>query len=339
MSEPNPLFRVVLRGYDPTQVDRRLEELATALQEAARQRDDFADQVASLTASRERETTTAPEASYEGLGERIGQMLALAEEEAADLRGRAASEALTRQTAVQEQAARLRGEAERYADQTRRDAETDVARLLEDARRAADQLVDAAERDAAARLQEAEAVYEEQRARAAKAAADFETTLASRKQHAEQEFSARLQEGEHRLAEMSREVDSTRIEADRLRAAATEDARRILADAEVQATAVVSEAKTLAARVRADSERELSAATQRRDSINAQLANVRQMLATLTGASSVPEPWAHTAPAVPVTDDLERAVEEAVAGEEPVRAAMPEQTPPAHDRSTLENAD
>ena len=42
----------------------------------------------------------------------------------------------------------------------------------------------------------------------------------------------------------------------------------------------------MASRVRSNSDRELAAATQRRDSINAQLANVRQMLATLTGGSS-----------------------------------------------------
>ena len=35
-------------------------------------------------------------------------------------------------------------------------------------------------------------------------------------------------------------------------------------------------------------ERELAAASQRRDSINAQLGNVRQMLATLTGGAAVP---------------------------------------------------
>ena len=40
-------------------------------------------------------------------------------------------------------------------------------------------------------------------------------------------------------------------------------------------------------RASADSERELAAATQRRDSINAQLANVRQMLATLSGGVSM----------------------------------------------------
>ena len=40
--------------------------------------------------------------------------------------------------------------------------------------------------------------------------------------------------------------------------------------------------------MRADSERELAAASQRRDSINAQLSNVRQMLATLTGTAAMP---------------------------------------------------
>ena len=59
----------------------------------------------------------------------------------------------------------------------------------------------------------------------------------------------------------------------------------MLADAQSQATAVVREARANAERVRADSNRELAAATQRRDSINEQLVNVRQMLTTLAGSS------------------------------------------------------
>ena len=50
---------------------------------------------------------------------------------------------------------------------------------------------------------------------------------------------------------------------------------------------MVAEAKTKAERIREDSERVLVAATQRRDSINAQLTNVRQMLATLSGGAIV----------------------------------------------------
>ena len=49
----------------------------------------------------------------------------------------------------------------------------------------------------------------------------------------------------------------------------------------------MAEAKIKAERIRSDSERELAAATQRRDSINAQLTNVRQMLATLGGVAMI----------------------------------------------------
>ena len=54
-----------------------------------------------------------------------------------------------------------------------------------------------------------------------------------------------------------------------------------------EAAALVASAKEQAERVRRDSERELSAATARRDSITAQLSNVRNMLATLGGPAAV----------------------------------------------------
>ena len=53
----------------------------------------------------------------------------------------------------------------------------------------------------------------------------------------------------------------------------------LIAEAEQKAEQIVAEAMARADRIRAESERELAAATQRRDSINAQLTNVRQMLA------------------------------------------------------------
>ena len=78
-------------------------------------------------------------------------------------------------------------------------------------------------------------------------------------------------------------------------------------------------------RVRADSERELAAATQRRDSINAQLANVRQMLATLTGAPAVADPFEK----VDVPEHKESAQQESAqqesAQEESAQSAQPDQ--------------
>ena len=80
--------------------------------------------------------------------------------------------------------------------------------------RRADEHRDSAERDASVRMQEAEAVYEEQRARAAKAAADFETTLAGRRSAAEDEFTQKMGEAQSRLDEMSELAERTRLEAE-----------------------------------------------------------------------------------------------------------------------------
>ena len=71
---------------------------------------------------------------------------------------------------------------------------------------------------------------------------------------------------------------------ERTRSEAEARVARMLAEAEERSTSMVAEARATADRVRAESERELAAAGQRRDSINAQLSNVRQMLTTLSGS-------------------------------------------------------
>lgn len=74
MSESS--FGLVRRGYDPAAVDRHVVELRAELEQALAESDQ------SVTA-----------ASYAQLGERIAQMLTLAEEEATELRERARAEA------------------------------------------------------------------------------------------------------------------------------------------------------------------------------------------------------------------------------------------------------
>jgi vacuolar-type H+-ATPase subunit H len=96
-----------------------------------------------------------------------------------------------------------------------------------------------------------------------------------------------MSEVNRRLEEADTLVVEARAKADQVSHDATRNARQVLDDAEAKAAEIVNEAKQMASKVRADSERELAAATQRRDSINAQLGNVRQMLATLTGSSAV----------------------------------------------------
>ncbi len=277
MTQPDPQFRVVMRGYDPADVDRAVAELQQRASDAEARLE---------KASAVAQVGPVEPPTYEHLGERVGQILSLAEQEARELRDRAHAEAEDARKLAEQAAVGVRDEADQYADRTRRDADTDAARVLTDARRAADEERDAAERDAAALRQEGEAAYEQQRANAAKAAADFETTLAERRERTAAEFREQQAATQAQLDTMLQRVEETRLSAQREQEAAEAQARQIVLDAQERAEGLVAEARATADRIRTDSERELAAATQRRDSINQQLTNVRQMLATLTGSAT-----------------------------------------------------
>jgi cell division septum initiation protein DivIVA len=288
MTNPTNQFRVVLRGYDPAQVDRRIQELTETAENAIHKVGELSGRVRRIEEERANEPEAdevPPAVAFSHLGERVGRILTLADEEAADLRGRAQSEVEAFHEQAHQANARLRDEADRYAEQRRSDADTEAARTLEDARRTADERLDTADRDAAARLQEAEAVYENQRAKAAQAATDFETTLAKRRESAEADFTEQMGSSKLQLEQAEGRVEQLNAEAEQVLGDAGHGARRLIDEAKQKAETSIREAKTVAARVRSDSERELAAATQRRDSINAQLANVRQMLATLSGVA------------------------------------------------------
>jgi DivIVA domain-containing protein len=305
MSDNAP-FRTVLRGYDPAEVDARLRALsqqagsaqATSdeLTKARAQAQQLAEQVRALQtqlAERDRQqkqdADAAPvQASFTDLGARIGQMLSLAEEEAAELRDKAKAEADAHRQSVHDAVAKVQAETERLAVERRSATEAEVARLLEDAKRRADEMLDDADRDASARRAEAEAVYENQRAKAAQAAADFETTLAQRRQRAEKDFMERGSAAEAELEAVQERAATLRQELERHQRDTTTQITRELEEAREKAAEIVSAAQTRAERVRAESDRELAAAAQRRDSINAQLTNVRQMLATLSGTAPAP---------------------------------------------------
>jgi len=285
VTEQKSTVKTVMRGYDPAEGDRRLEEIAAEVTTLTQQRDGLASRVEEL---HEASSSDAEPPSFEHLGERVGQILSLADKEASELRERAQAEAEAHRNNVHADAASVRDEADHYASKVRSEAEGESLRIIEAARKAADEHRDSAERDASVRLQEAEAIYEEQRARAAKAAADFETTLAGRRKAAEDEFTQKMAESQSQLYDASRLAERTRTDAEHARMEANLQVSRLLEEARQEAARIVGDAKATAERVRTDSERELAAASQRRDSINAQLTNVRQMLATLTGTAAMP---------------------------------------------------
>lgn len=314
---PDEMFTTVRRGYDPTEVER-------ALGQAQREVVDLQQRLAAAEAAVEEsrsEASTAREAlvsragqepdlpTYAHLGERVGEILSLAEAEAVEIRDRVVGEVEQLRKDAEAETAVVRADADTYAEETRRDADADGARLVADARKAAESERDAAERDASARRAEAEALHEDARAQAAQAVADFETTLAERRQRSTSEFQAQQAATRAELDALTARNSDAEAALERIRGEAEAKIARMLADAEERSTAMVAEARTTADRVRAESERELAAASQRRDSINAQLSNVRQMLATLAGtgvpgvgmAQAAPEELAEEPPA-PVTE-------------------------------------
>lgn len=294
-TESLPPFATVRRGYEPTQVDSYVRQLLSQLEYSRSQADDLARSLEQAERARAESARASDEegdsqgltgaSAFAGLGARIEQMLVLAEEEAAQLRADASVEAAQQRKLTEEAAHKQRVEAERYAEELRSDADAQGARTIEDARQQADRIRDDADRDAAVRREEAEALFESQRAKVAEAAADFEMTLADRRQRAELEFTERTAAAEERALEVELHAEQLRSESEYVKAEAERKAARLLEAAETQANELVSEAKIRAERIRTESERELVAATQRRDSINAQLTNVRRMLATLGGAA------------------------------------------------------
>lgn len=279
-----------MRGYDPTEVDRRIDELTKASQQQIQElstRLREVEQAYARTLQEAKEERTASPPTFSEFGERVGQILVLAEEEAAAIRASSKSDFEAQQQQAEDAASRVQAEADRYAELQRSTADADAARTIQDARRQADEMLDGADRDASARIQEAEAIHESQRAKAAQAAADFETTLAKRRDQAELEFTQQFEASQEQLTKAQSQVEQTRAEAEKLRSDAELQARRLLEDAQQRAEEAVAQGMAHADRIRTESERELAAATQRRDSINAQLTNVRQMLATLSGAAPV----------------------------------------------------
>ena len=302
-----PEFPTVFRGYDPVQVDQHVAALQQAA-DAARQEaaastveltklrqsheqlsSELDDQRRSLS-ELEEQARKVSSPTFADLGERIGAMLGLADEEAGAIRAAAADDVEQARRAADDDAALVRAEADRYAEELRNRAEVEASQAVARAKQEADSIIDDAAREAAARREEAEAYYEKQRATAAASAADFERTLGERRERSAAEFTAQMAQQDQALAAVQERADLLGREAEEDRRTAAAESARALEAARAEAAALVGSAREQADRIRRDSERELAAATARRDSITAQLSNVRNMLATLGGGAPVALP-------------------------------------------------
>lgn len=162
---PAPLqedsFDIVMRGYSRGQVDeyvkrtkRQVEELEARLARAEREAEDARrdrDRARNEVAAAERKLASH-EPSYEDLGERLTQILRLAQEEAEERRSTIISDAERAQGEAKEEARRIRDEVE----EKRSEAASEADRLREQGQEEADRVRQEAEETAESRRQEAE---------------------------------------------------------------------------------------------------------------------------------------------------------------------------------------
>lgn len=267
MNEAGQLFRLVRKGYDPVDVDAAIAALETELTRLRGQQD--------------AETPVDDDDGIDRFGGRMVEILKSAEQEAADRRRQGESDAdeLRAEAAVAADVTRTQAEA--YADGVRADADVEAARITADARAAAADLIEAASREVASMVSEGETALQKRHVEAAAAAVDFEQTLASRRERAEQGFAAELERHRLQLAEVEGYVRERRSAAEDGHDDAVRESGRIVADARIQASRLVREAQTRSEAMLAEARSEVEAAHRRRDAVNEQLAELREFLATV----------------------------------------------------------
>ncbi len=321
-----PHFKSSRRGYEPEEVDAFIESqnriLQAAKKDAAERSVELTKLNAALTdlrgqlgqqsrvmADLKKNSSPTPAQTFTDLGERIGQILALADEEAADMRARAATDADEIRERANRAANELKATTSTYAEQARARADEESVRIIAQANREAQAIVAEAQSVTAAQRQEAAAEFEAHRLKASTASAELEVKLAARREAADLEFEVRRQQQEAALGESETRLRQLTERAEHDAQEMRARAERLLENAQAQADQIVSEARDHASRLREESDRELSAASAQRDAITAQLGNVRQMLATLGGGALVdtlntPDKPAQPAPPADATQVL-----------------------------------
>jgi hypothetical protein len=323
MSDPDDLlaprvagyhFATVRRGgYDPRQVEETIKVIEVDLRVAVAERNaathrasEQAAQLQALQSDNEalrRSAVTAGTPTI--MGERILNMLRLAEEEAAEIRRAAEEQAAALRQAV---AAEVEAVRERVAGQERALGERQTASQAE-AERIVIEARQHAEQVSAKAQARADELVQKARAHVAELDADSEAGRA----RVEKDFE---------LAQRARRTEAARVEAERERAsvaaaqrrvaAAEEHTRRMVAEADQHIRRVVAEIEASAVGIRAAG-----------DFVAGGLADLRPLLARLPDLS---DPPARAAQQAPPEQDA------------PQQPPAPQQVPAAAPHSELESA-
>ncbi len=126
-------FDVVLRGYDRHQVDGHLARVAVLVEQLRAELAGSTARESAATAELARVSAELERGrpSFDALGERVSQMLGLAESEAAQMRSDAERDATALRHAAEREAADIRSDARREAEELGAAARREVAELAD----------------------------------------------------------------------------------------------------------------------------------------------------------------------------------------------------------------
>lgn len=288
-------FEVVLRGYDRAQVRDTVERLEADVRIALTDRDaavarssDLASQLSAVHAEMEslrRKLANTKAPTYETMGERIANMLRLAEEEAAEIRRNAHSDVAGMREQAQSLHQRAVADQQRAAGEAQKlrgSAQTEAASTTDKSRRQAEATVGEAESRAGRLRSDADRAAAATTTRA-KAAADrmlAEATAARDRMLAEAEQRSKQAEHDFEVGLRARRAGTTQEITEQRRGAAEEAERRV-SEAKAAAEALVAAARKAAAEREAAADAELRRIEDLRQNTISQLRAVRELLTRL----------------------------------------------------------
>jgi hypothetical protein len=224
--------------------------------------------------------------TYETLGRRAQNVLALTIEESEALRAAAQDEAQCLRDAADAAARQAGDEARAYADEVRADTEARSQQLLLAAQTTADEVRIEARREAKGHRGEAMAALKEMRGRTGGMLADLGNEQAERWEVQRCELASCEAELDARHTELATYAEAALAEARRIFAQAEEYARHGQEDAEVRAAELICEARVREERTERETERVLRKHEEAREEMQAYMDHIRNSLATLTSRAA-----------------------------------------------------
>jgi tetrahydromethanopterin S-methyltransferase subunit G len=297
---PSYGFTAARRGYAPEQVDRALAAL-TAQRDSAWQRlSQLGAHVRELETALEaarQAAAEAPEPDYTTLSEQAGDLMAIADNEARNIRDKAERFAEDTRDDTHQAGQALQQAAEEYATALGTEADQAARRTDEHCRAEAERLRAEADQDARTIRDTATAEAAKLRVAAAEAGERAETKLAELRRDADERFAAEEAAAQDADAKTSSAAEQRLKEAEQHREATIGEVKQLDTETQARADQLIDRARREAERINATSTEEQTAFAERLSTVQTHLDTIKGTLASLTGrAVGMIEPGERPAP-------------------------------------------